>query len=163
MPRARTETTSTKPHTAPPRKSIRAAIVNPARLNPDREMEVCLQCHLETSNQKLPHAVVRFDRAPFSYVPGQPLGDFEVAFDRAPGKNTGFEVAQAGYRFRESQCFLKSGGLNGESKLRCTTCHNPHDIPRGEEAAAHYNQVCAELPSVSHVTRHSTANQRVSA
>jgi predicted CXXCH cytochrome family protein len=117
---------------------VRAAIVNPARLNPDREMEVCLQCHLETSNQKLPHAVVRLDRAPFSYMPGQPLADFEVAFDRAPGKNTGFEVAQAGYRFRESQCFLKSDG-----KLRCTSCHNPHDIPRGEEAVSHYNQVCA--------------------
>jgi predicted CXXCH cytochrome family protein len=122
---------------------VRAAIVNPARLNPDREMEVCLQCHLETSNQKLPHAVVRLDRAPFSYVPGEPLGDFEIAFDRVAGKNTGFEVAQAGYRFRESQCFLKSGGLNGQSKLRCTTCHNPHDIPRGEDATAHYNQVCA--------------------
>lgn len=116
---------------------VRAAIVNPARLNPDREMEVCLQCHLETSNEKLPHAVVRLDRAPFSYVPGQPLADFEVAFDRAPGRNTGFEIAQAGYRFRESQCFLKSAG-----KLRCTSCHNPHDIPRGEDAVSHYNKVC---------------------
>jgi len=123
-------------------QAIRAAIINPARLNPDREMEVCLQCHLETSNQKLPHAVIRFDRAPFSYVPGQPLADFEVVFDRARGKNTGFEIAQAGYRFRESQCFLKSGGSNGESRLRCTTCHNPHDIPRGEDAAARYNHVC---------------------
>ena len=129
---------------------VRAAIINPARLNPDREIEVCLQCHLETSNQKLPHAIVRLDRAPFSYVPGQPLADFQVAFDRAPGKNTGFEVAQAGYRFRESQCYLKSRGLNGESKLRCTTCHNPHDIPRGEDAVSHYNQVCAGChPSVN--------------
>lgn len=122
---------------------VRAAIINPGRLDSDREMEVCLQCHLETSNQKLPHAVVRFGRAPFSYMPGQPLADFEVAFDREPGKNTSFEVAQAGYRFLESQCFLKSGGLNSGSKLRCTSCHNPHDIRRGEEAVSHYNQVCA--------------------
>lgn len=119
-------------------QAIRAAIVNPARLNQDRAMEVCLQCHLETSNEKLPHAIVRFDRAPFSYVPGQPLADFEVAFDREPGKNNSFEVAQASaYRLRESQCFLKSGG-----KLQCTSCHNPHDIPRGEQAASSYNQVC---------------------
>jgi predicted CXXCH cytochrome family protein len=117
---------------------VRAAIVNPARLTADREIEVCLQCHLETSNEKLPRAIVRFDRGPFSYVPGQPLADFEVAFDRAPGKNQDFEVAHAGYRLRQSQCFLKSAG-----KLRCTSCHNPHDIPRGEEAASHYNQVCA--------------------
>jgi predicted CXXCH cytochrome family protein len=137
---------------------VRAAIVNPARLNPDREMEVCLQCHLETSNQKLPHAVVRLDRTPFSYVPGQPLGDFEVAFDRVGGNNSSFEVAQAGYRFRESQCFLKSGGLNGESKLRCTTCHNPHDVPRGAEATVHYNQVCAGCHQAVTVTRMSVRN-----
>ena len=121
---------------------VRAAITNPARLNPDREIEVCLQCHLETSNQKLPHAIVRLDRAPFSYRPGQPLADFKVNFDRAPGKNTGFEIAQAGYRLRESQCFLKSG-LKSKGQLRCTSCHNPHDIPRGTEAVSHYNQVCA--------------------
>jgi predicted CXXCH cytochrome family protein len=131
---------------------IRAAIVNPARLDPEREMEVCLQCHLETSNQKLPHAVVRLDRGPFSYVPGQPLEDFQVAFNRVAGKNTDFEVAQAGYRFRESQCFLKSGGLTGESKLRCTTCHNPHDIPHDENATAHYNQVCASCHQAAALT-----------
>jgi predicted CXXCH cytochrome family protein len=135
-------------------QAVRAAIVNPARLNPDREIEVCLQCHLETSNQKLPHAIVRLDRTPFSYVPGQPLGDFEVAFDRAAGKNTSFEVAQAGYRFRESQCFLKSG----ESKLRCTTCHNPHDIPREEQGVSKYNQVCATCHLSVTVTRMSVQN-----
>jgi predicted CXXCH cytochrome family protein len=125
-----------------PAEAVRAAIVNPARLNPDREIEVCMQCHLETSNQKLPHAIVRLDRAPFSYRPGQPLADFKVNFDREPGKNTGFEIAHAAYRLRESQCFLKSA-LNSNGQLRCTSCHNPHDIPRGKEAVSHYNQVCA--------------------
>jgi predicted CXXCH cytochrome family protein len=118
-------------------EEIRAAVVNPARLSPAREMEVCLQCHLETTSRPLPHAIVRFDRAPFSYVPGQPLGDFRLDFDRTPGKNTDFEIAGAGYRLRESQCFLKSG-----DRLRCTTCHNPHEIPRGEAAMSHYNAVC---------------------
>jgi predicted CXXCH cytochrome family protein len=128
-----------------PVEAVRAAIINPKRLNPDREIEVCLQCHLETSNQKLPHAIVRFGREPFSYRPGQPLSDFQVAFDREPGKNTGFEIAQAGYRLRESQCFLKSA-----DKLRCTTCHNPHDIPRGAEAVSHYNPVCTGChPSIA--------------
>jgi Flp pilus assembly protein TadD len=116
---------------------IRAAIVNPSRLSPDREMEVCMQCHLETSVGKLPHAVRRFDRGPFSYVPGEPLGDFSIAFDRKTPAKDRFEVAQGAYRFRQSQCFLKSAG-----KLQCTTCHNPHDLPRGEAATAHYNSVC---------------------
>ena len=116
---------------------IRAAIVNPARLSPEREMEVCLQCHLETSSRSLPHSLQRFGRGPFSFIPGQSLADFRLSFDRAPGKNSEFEVAHAGYRLRESQCFLKSAG-----QLRCTTCHDPHDIPRGEIAAARYNSVC---------------------
>jgi len=119
------------------RDGIRAAIVNPARLSADREMEVCLQCHLETTSRPLPHAVPRLGRGPFDYVPGQPLGDFRLDFDRAAGTNEDFEVAHAAYRLRASQCFLKSAG-----KLRCTSCHNPHDIPRGEAAARRYNTVC---------------------
>jgi len=127
---------------------IRAAIVNPARLSPEREMEVCLQCHLETTSRLLPHSLQRFDRGPFSYVPGQPLADFRISFDMAPGKNSDFQVAHAGYRLRESQCFLKSAG-----KLRCTTCHDPHDVPRGEAAIAHYDSVCQNCHRVSPQTR----------
>lgn len=137
---------------------VRAAIVNPGKLSPERGMEVCLQCHLETSNQKLPTEVVRLDRLPFSYVPGQPLGDHRVAFDRAQGNLDNFEIAQAGYRFLQSQCFLKS-----EGKLGCTSCHNPHDVPRGEPAIKGYNQVClschqSDLKTVAAVPHKAEAN-----
>ena len=126
------------------REQIRAAIVNPKRLPPDRELEVCMQCHLETTSLDLPHAIRRFDRPPFSYVPGQPLGDFSVEFDRPGGMKTSglqdrFEIAQGAYRLRQSQCYIQSAG-----KLRCTTCHDPHDIPRGPAAETHYNAVCEQ-------------------
>ncbi|SPE42518.1 Tetratricopeptide TPR_2 repeat protein [Candidatus Sulfopaludibacter sp. SbA3] len=116
---------------------VRAAILNPARFSPEREMEVCLQCHLETTNLPLPGAVQRRNRGPFSYLPGEALADFRLSFDRASRSGERLEVAQAGYRMLESQCFLKS-----ERKLRCTTCHDPHNVVRGDSAAAHYNGVC---------------------
>ncbi|MBZ5579687.1 MAG: tetratricopeptide repeat protein [Acidobacteriia bacterium] len=126
-------------------EQIRAAIVNPRRLNPERELEVCMQCHLETTSLDLPNSIRRAEAAPFSYLPGLPLGDFQIAFDRAGGQNHRFEIAHGAYRLRQSLCFVKSAG-----KLRCTTCHDPHDIPRGIEATAHYNRVCetchASLP-----------------
>jgi predicted CXXCH cytochrome family protein len=120
-----------------PAAEIRAAVVNPARLSPQREIEVCLQCHLETTSRSLPGAVQRSGRAPFSYEPGQPLADFRLSFDRVAPSLDKIEVAQACYRLLLSQCYLKSAG-----KLRCTTCHDPHDIPRAQTAAAKYNRIC---------------------
>jgi predicted CXXCH cytochrome family protein len=121
-------------------QAVRQAIVNPARLPADRQMEVCLQCHLETTSQPLPHSIVKYNRAPFSYKPGEPLANFELFFDRAAGTHhDDFEIAHSAYRLRQSQCFLRSAG-----KLTCTTCHNPHDIRRGEQAVQHYNAVCAQ-------------------
>ena len=41
-------------------------------------MEVCMQCHLETASLDLPHSIRRFERAPFSYRAGEPLGQAAV-------------------------------------------------------------------------------------
>jgi predicted CXXCH cytochrome family protein len=120
-------------------EAVRTAIVNPARLAPDRQMEVCMQCHLETTSLRLPHSIQKYGRGPFSYQPGEPLASFVIFFDHAPGSkyDDDFEIAHSAYRLRKSQCFLKSA-----KKLTCTTCHDPHDIPRGEQATMHYNGVC---------------------
>ncbi len=122
-------------------EQIRAAIVNPTRLSPERQSEVCLQCHLETTSFRLPNSVLRYDRGPFSYRPGEPLADFMLHFDEAPGqgRDDKFEIAGAAYRLRLSACFRRSDGA-----LRCTTCHDPHNIPRGEQAAQHYAKACRQ-------------------
>ena len=125
-------------------EEIRSAIVNPARLSTERQMEVCMQCHLETTALPLPHSLVKLGRDPFGYRPGAPLADFMIFFDHAPGSKyeNDFEIAHSAYRLRKSQCFLKSAG-----RMTCTTCHNPHDVPRGERAAEHYNGVCRSCHS----------------
>jgi tetratricopeptide (TPR) repeat protein len=122
-------------------EEIRAAIVNPSRLTPGRQMEVCMQCHLETTSSPLPASIVRYERGPFSYQPGEPLADFILHFDHATGTghDDKFEITGSAYRLRQSECFRKSNGA-----LTCTTCHNPHDTLRGEEAARHYTSVCRQ-------------------
>jgi tetratricopeptide (TPR) repeat protein len=129
------------------RTAGRASIVNPAKLTPDRRMEVCMQCHLETTSGRIPAVLQRFDRGTFSYIPGRPLVDFTISFDHAPG--TGhegkFETVSSVYRLRQSRCFLESRG-----KLECATCHDPHRIPRGEEAIRHYSSVCLQCHTPAH-------------
>jgi tetratricopeptide (TPR) repeat protein len=159
-----------------PVDQIRAEIVNPKRLGRDRNLEVCMQCHLETTSRPLPYSVVRYDRGFFSYSPGQPLSGYMLHFDQAPGgEEDRFEIAHAAYRLRKSACFRRSDGLlsnrsqNGAGRgtaerdclatsraatalcgLTCTTCHNPHDALRGAKAASHYRQICQSCHPSAH-------------
>jgi tetratricopeptide (TPR) repeat protein len=122
---------------------IRSAIVNPARLGKELAMEVCMQCHLETTSEPLPAVIRRYDRGPFSFRPGEPLSAFELEFDHAPGsgREGKFEIVNSVYRLRQSRCFLESNGALG-----CTTCHNPHDIRHGQAGTRDsndgYNKAC---------------------
>ena len=118
---------------------IRGAIVNPSRLGKERAMEVCMQCHLETTSAPLPNAIRRFDRGPFSYRPGEPLSAFQLAFDHAPGsgREGKFEIVNSVYRLRQSKCFLASNG-----ELGCTTCHDPHAIRHDQAGVDVYNKAC---------------------
>jgi predicted CXXCH cytochrome family protein len=127
-------------------EEIRASIVNPARLSPKLRMEVCMQCHLETTSGRIPAEIKRFTRGPFSYVPGEPIEDFTLFFDHAPGTghDDKFEAVSSVYRLRQSKCFAGSEGA-----LTCQTCHNPHRVPRGQEAANHYSAICRQC----HATR----------
>jgi predicted CXXCH cytochrome family protein len=111
-------------------------------------MEVCLQCHLEPTSGDIPAKLQRFDRGPFSYIPGQPLLDFAIFFDyaRGSGRENRFEGVGGAYRFRQSRCVLESGG-----KLECASCHDPHDVPRGAQAMRQYSGVCLQChPGFSH-------------
>ena len=120
-------------------QEMRSSIVNPSRLGKERSMEVCMQCHLETTSGPLPNSIRRYDRGPFSYIPGEPFSAFQLSFDHAPGsgREGKFEIVNSVYRLRQSKCFLESSGALG-----CTTCHDPHDIRHGEAGVDRYNKAC---------------------
>jgi len=115
---------------------IRAAIVNPARLDRDRQLEVCMQCHLETNSSHMPNEIRSFDRSVFSYRPGEPLGDYKMYFDPLSNESDDrFEIAHAAYRLRKSACFQKS-------QLTCLTCHDPHVSYRSPGSSERYVAIC---------------------
>ena len=121
-------------------------IVNPAKLSPQRGLEVCLQCHLESASRTLPDSIRRLGRTPFSYRPGEPLGSFMLYFQFANSPTEDrITVNGSGYGLLKSKCFSESYG-----RLTCTTCHNPHRQLTSSEAKQHYDRVCRGCHAAAH-------------
>jgi predicted CXXCH cytochrome family protein len=137
---------------------IRSAIVNPKRLKRDQQMEICLQCHLQSTSSPLPHSIVKPGRGVFSFRAGEPLADYAAFFDHPPGAgyDDKFEIAHAAYRLRQSACYV-------QSTMTCTTCHNPHDVKRGDAAVAQTTTACRAChQQVSARAEHNKAGECVS-
>jgi predicted CXXCH cytochrome family protein len=114
----------------------RATIVNPAKLTPALRDDVCFQCHL------LPAVAVfgvrRFDRADYSFRPGQPLGDYMLHVDIDEAGQTReqrFEINHHAYRMRQSPCFTTGG-------ITCISCHDPHQPLKKDTRLASVTTVC---------------------
>ena len=124
--------------------AIRASIINPARLSPELEADVCYQCHLESTSRPLPNIVHKYGRGYFSFRPGEPLSSYALYFDHAPetGWDDKFEINHSAYRLRQSPCFEDSGG-----NLSCTTCHDPHKPAQTDEASLRYDAACLKCHS----------------
>src|SRR3569623_1548672 len=85
------------------------AIVRPARLSRERQLDLCAQCHSNAITYRGPA---------FSYLPGEPLDEHFRTLDTNRPEDD--HVANQLSYLRESKCFKNS------ETLTCTTCHNPH-------------------------------------
>ncbi len=98
-------------------------ILNPAKLNRDRQVDQCALCHNGTARLGLAGA--------FAYVPGQPLDQYYAPPLSASGQ-LDVHGNQVGL-LQKSRCFLSSPAMT------CSTCHNVH---APERAAADYSSRC---------------------
>ena len=125
-------------------EAARLAVVNPGKLSPQRQLEVCLQCHLESTTSPLPAMIRRYDRTAFSFRPGESLGQYMLHFESKRANGDGIDVNHAGYRLLQSACFKESGGL-----LTCITCHDPHHPASSESSRRKYLEACNDCHSAA--------------
>lgn len=121
--------------------SIREAIVNPRRLDPQRRKDVCYECHMQPAVALSP--IRRLGRDIYSFRPGQALSDYLLQLDivdpEMPASER-FEINHAPYRLEQSRC-----------KVFCLDCHDPHRKVAGTD---HYRDVCQKCHTTG---EHATA------
>jgi len=126
--------------------AVRAAIVNPAHLSPELQMDVCMQCHVQSSLGNLGDRIRRAGRSVYSFRPGESLDDYIVHFDLVgpdPDQPADrFEIDSTAYRLLQSACYHESGGA-----MTCTTCHDPHRTPGGADTVRHFRDRCMSCHS----------------
>ncbi|MCA8998416.1 MAG: hypothetical protein KDA80_15570 [Planctomycetaceae bacterium] len=103
-----------------PHESHAQAIVNPGRLDRQRSLEVCAQCH-SGGGELL--------RPAFTFRPGERLDEW-IQLDlnaQSPDNDDPHSANQLG-RLMRSRCFQES------ESLTCASCHDPHRPERGDSA-----------------------------
>ncbi len=125
-------------------QTVRASIVNPGKLSPERRDDICHSCHLQPSVELF--GVRRFGTPDYAFRPGQALADYLVLVDveeEGRARADRFEINHHPYRLRQSRCFLAS------KKLSCLTCHDPHRKVPPSERLAHYRAACLSCHSAA--------------
>lgn len=111
-------------------KYIDYTIVNPGKLSPELQFDVCQRCHLQGN------AVLKQGKSFFDFRPGMELNSVMTVFmPKYEGREDQFIMASHAERLKMSQCFLETENnrTGNEDSLRpyknaltCVTCHNPH-------------------------------------
>lgn len=116
-------------------KLLPRAIVNPARLTRDRQLDACALCH---------GGIGTLRTAAFTYLPGQPLAAHLTRPPAGPNEDIDVHGNQVALLER-SACFRSSG-------MTCATCHDVHRLQHdvaaisGRCLSCHTVQSCGLYP-----------------
>lgn len=124
----------------PPVLSSMSAIVNPARLSRERQLDICALCHAGIGNPRAPA---------LSFVPGDVLNHF---LDTPKTKAT----AEVDVHGSQVQLLERSRCFQSSPSMTCTTCHDVH-TPQRDPAGfvsdcmkCHELESCGTFPTMGH-------------
>jgi hypothetical protein len=125
--------------------STETKIVNPGKLDRDRQIDGCALCHSGTQRDELSPA--------FSYVPGKKLSDYFRPLSGPAVEHPDVHGNQVGL-LQRSRCYQSS------KTLTCSTCHDVHSAERPAASYSSRCLTCHEWTScgVSKTLGHSIAN-----
>jgi predicted CXXCH cytochrome family protein len=107
------------------------AIVNPAKLTPERRDAICMQCHMEGRV-----SVERPNRHLYEFRPGDSLSDY-IRYYVSAGPSANLGAVSQVEALAQSTCKKKSGDA-----MSCTSCHDPHFSPAAEQKVAYFRGKC---------------------
>lgn len=137
-----------------PPGDVDPTIVNPAHLPFERRLDVCGQCHLNTTV-----SVLREGRTAYDFRPSQALADYVALFAAdVPPASDQISVISHADRMKRSACFR--GTMNTARPLECVTCHDPHAGFR-DQGPEYFNRTCRQCHAPEALaTRFSGADER---
>jgi len=103
-------------------------IVNPDHLNRKENESICAQCHLNNIEVNIR------GREHSDFRPGLLLSDFTLNY-RLTTSDKSMKVVGHVEQLHRSRCFQNS-------KMRCTTCHDPHLKPAAEHQREYFRKKC---------------------
>ena len=109
------------------------SIVNPVKLSPELQIDICARCHLQGT------MVLKPGKSFYDFKPGMRLTEvMDIFMPVFEGGEEDFIMASHFERLSQSKCYLRSN-----KQFSCNNCHNPH-ISVKETNKKRYNNVCLD-------------------